>query len=85
MPACAPLKARPFAAPAGRVRPVRARMPHREPPIHHLPLPRSGRPARPAADVADVVSARARERAIAQRLRHGLLRLPLAPGGAPRW
>lgn len=63
-------------------------MPDREQQIHPTPV-RPGTPP-PTADTvsAPIVSApraRRHDPAIAQRLRHGLLRLPLGSGRAPRW
>ena len=63
-------------------------MPDREQPIHPV-TPRPVTPPLPAhtvsAPIVRAPRARWRDQAIAQRLRHGLLRIPLGPERPPRW
>ena len=63
-------------------------MPDREDQIQPPSAPTGLQPSPPETVAADVVSAprrRAHDLAIAQRLRHGLLRRPLGIDGPPRW
>jgi hypothetical protein len=63
-------------------------MPDREQQIHPV-IPRPGTPPLPthpvSAPIVAAPRARRRDQAIAQRLRHGLLRLPLGSERPPRW